>query len=812
MPEPGGPDGPNGQNGPDGWSGPDGPGGPAGPRGLRGLPGLPGGPGLPAGLTSRAILIGTSSYQDPAFTQLPAVANSLERMRRVLLDPELCGWSEDEVTVFRDPQNIKVLAPQLRRSIESTDGVLLLYYAGHGLLQPNAQLCLTFTDTNPTDPDVSSLTYEKVRDNLLGCPARVRIVILDCCHAGRATRALSGPGGAGIGALGGAHLDIEGTYILAAAEGPADVVPLEEQHRTATSFTRHLTGLVEEGVLGGPPLLSLGALFPHLRSRLAGHNLPLPTQSNTKSAYLFPFTRNAAWESATRALREYRTAMADALARAGRHGLDADALATALALSADSARAYLDGHWIVPADMLRDYLAVLGRHGCAPDRPARERLAELRTLAEAAAANDPAEVPALLARNHAQAREIRELRSALERERADAAAAAGASAKASAALEAADRARAESAAAAAREQQRAEEELDRLRDQVDHQRRQLVQATHYTRALESELTDVRHEADQISRELRVLRRQLNAMTAAPAVLPPPRAAETPLTAGATATTATAVGTDTGTGASAATESAPPSRTRPAPGPTTVPPTPRPARAAAPFAAPSAARWRRRFGRAYTSLSVDYLSRGSSGWGRFTERAVLLCGLAAVLGGITWGVLLRADATADVFAPPCAAAAAPAADCITTETGQVTDKNHHSSGDSDTWTLKVTHGTAHSSYDVGLTLYDSLRSGDSIDVKSWKGQVVRLEHAGHSDRVRPDFALDRLLAVLLVVAGLVVPVAVLLRAPVLRTAYVLAWCSFWEAFPGLTLITSTSWWALLAIPWGAIGLVSLAVLD
>ncbi|MFD0561513.1 caspase family protein [Kitasatospora saccharophila] len=471
---------------------------------------MPSPAGLPAGLTSRAILIGTTSYRDPAFSPLPAVANSLDRMREILLDPELCGWSEDEVTVFQDPENISALAPELRRLIETTDGVLLLYYAGHGLLQPNAQLCLTFTDTNPTDPDVSSLTYEKVRDNLLGCPARVRIVILDCCHAGRATRTLAGPGG---GALSEAHLDIEGTYILAAAEGPADVVPLAEQGTTPTSFTRHLTELVEEGVLGGPELLSLGALLPHLKIRLAGRKLPMPTQSNTNSSAHLPFTRNAAWAEATRALGEYRSTMADLLARGERHGLGPDRLADALALSPDSARAYLGGRWIVPEDVLRDYFAVLDAHGCGPYAYTRHRLPELRAIAEAAAANDPDEVPALLERNRAQAREIRELRGALSRERAD-------SAGAEAARAAADLVRTATADAAAREQQRADEELNRLREQVDRQRRQLDHASRYTRALESELTGVRLEADQIARELRVLRRQLHAMTEGPDAPPP----------------------------------------------------------------------------------------------------------------------------------------------------------------------------------------------------------------------------------------------------------------------------------------------------
>ncbi|MFJ4186464.1 caspase domain-containing protein [Kitasatospora sp. NPDC089509] len=772
-------------------------------------------PGLPAGLTSRAILIGTTTYRDPEFTELPAVARSLDRMRAILTDERLCGWSDDEVTVIQDPENIQELAPRLRRLIENTDGALLLYYAGHGLVRPNAQLCLTLTDTNPAEPDVSSLTFEKVRDNLLGCPARVRILILDCCHAGRATRSLSGPGSAGIGALGDTHLDIEGTYTLAAAEGTADVVPLPEQNTTPTSFTRHLAELVEEGVLGGPELLSLGFLFPHLKSRLARHNLPLPTQGNTKSSYLLPFTRNAAWEAAARALDEYRSTMAEILARNERRQLDLDLLADALSLSSDAAHAYLSGHWVASEEILRDYFAVLDAHDCAPHQQTKDRLAELRAIAEDSTANDPREVPALLERNRAQAREIRQLRGALARERSHTAEVVTAREEADRAQEAAALARAAADEEAEQRSRLAAEELKRLRKKVDAQRRQLVHASRYTRDAETELTALRREAERVERELRVLRRQVAAMMNDPGVPPQSVSADTADTTDSATTgrVPAPVPEPVPVGAGAATEE------EAAPGPT-PPSRPRSAGPPPPHATTTARRsWRHRLARSRSRRSRTTCAPGrrsgrSSEWSRPAQVVIVLIGLVVVGSGVFWGYLLRAEAVGDLSAKPCASAATGTGtgDCIAPETGRVTHKEHTTSNDSDTWTLTVARETAgNGDYDVGHALYDSVETGSTVDLKVWKGEVIRVEHAGHSDRVRESINWRQFLAFLLVATGIVLTVAVLKRAEFGETAFVVVWFSVWEVGPGMLFMNGTSWWTLLGLLWAAFGIAGLVMI-
>ena len=268
--------------------------------------------GIPA--DARAVLIGVSDYDHPGFPPIRAARNSLQAMRALLADPALCGWPPGQVTVIENPASAADLADQVADLAESTTGVLLLYYVGHGVLSTRGELCLTVTSTRPSRPQFSGLAWENVTYILHGCPARVRLVILDCCFAGQAIEALSTDGEPGLADI--AH--VNGVYTLTATtrNRPAHVVPPDQQDTACTSFTGELRGLIQSGIPGRSGPLTLGDIYPVLRQRLRDRGLPAPSQRGTDTAYLFPFTANAADQVQAHA----GPSTADAAALADHHG------------------------------------------------------------------------------------------------------------------------------------------------------------------------------------------------------------------------------------------------------------------------------------------------------------------------------------------------------------------------------------------------------------------------------------------------------------------------------------------------------------
>ncbi|MFD1539581.1 caspase, EACC1-associated type [Nonomuraea guangzhouensis] len=236
---------------------------------------------------SRAILIGVSAYDDKAFRPLPAAANSLDGLHQVLTDPNLCGWPAEQITLIPNPADVAGLVRTLRRLARDTTDVLLVYFVGHGIILQNGHLCLPLTGTDEGDPDVTGLEYERLRQALLDSPARVKVVILDCCYSGRAVQALSAEGVAD-------SAGIRGAYTLTASDHTAHVPPLGRQANACTSFTGELLDLVRTGLPDGPMWLTLDLLYPHLRQRLHSRGLPEPNQRGTDTAGRLVFTRNPA--------------------------------------------------------------------------------------------------------------------------------------------------------------------------------------------------------------------------------------------------------------------------------------------------------------------------------------------------------------------------------------------------------------------------------------------------------------------------------------------------------------------------------------
>src|SRR5262252_8403547 len=244
--------------------------------------------GLLAG--SRAVLVGVSAYEYAEFPPIRSARNSLEAMCSLLADPALCGWPPAWITVIANPISAVDLATQIADLAESTTGVLLLYYAGHGVLSASGELCLTVTSTRPDRPKISGLPWETLGEVLRGCAATVRVAILDCCFAGQATETLAG--GSELADI--AH--VEGVYTLAATtrNRAAHAPPPGQQDTVCTSFTGELQDLIQGGIPGKAPQLTFGDIYPVLRQRLQAKGLPVPSQRGTSAVDVFRFSANAA--------------------------------------------------------------------------------------------------------------------------------------------------------------------------------------------------------------------------------------------------------------------------------------------------------------------------------------------------------------------------------------------------------------------------------------------------------------------------------------------------------------------------------------
>ncbi len=221
---------------------------------------------------SHVVLLGAGRFRDPGLTDLPAVSENLLALRSRFTDPGTGVFAADNCVTVPDDASVAEAGRLVNRHAEQARDLLLVYYAGHGLIDDRGRLHLALHNTETSSLKYSALAVDLLREDIGAGPAEARVLILDCCFAGRAIDVM-----AADASLIGAQLEAAGTYTLASTTATAPAYAPHGQRFAA------FTGALLDA-LGNDTPLTMDEIYLRVDRELAARNLPRPQRRATNTA------------------------------------------------------------------------------------------------------------------------------------------------------------------------------------------------------------------------------------------------------------------------------------------------------------------------------------------------------------------------------------------------------------------------------------------------------------------------------------------------------------------------------------------------
>lgn len=235
---------------------------------------------LPAGPKRWALVVGVDEYHDPKFNNLSGAANDARSLADALT--RYAGFPGRQVTLLatdepgRQPTRANILK-RLDDLIADApkDGLLLLFFAGHGLSADKGRTYLLPSDAwvgnDPQLLEKTALNVEAVRDSIRKTGVRQVIVILDACR-NEPLRARSAAANVLTEAYTRAFdFDVRNREVVAFATIYATAVgqrAYEDGDRRQGYFTRALVEGMSGGAKNGRGEVTLAALVDYVQRRV----------------------------------------------------------------------------------------------------------------------------------------------------------------------------------------------------------------------------------------------------------------------------------------------------------------------------------------------------------------------------------------------------------------------------------------------------------------------------------------------------------------------------------------------------------------
>ncbi len=213
-----------------------------------------------------ALLIGISNYTSD-LNPLPSAVRDVEALRQVLIDPDIGGFLDSDVTVLMDAKKgaIETAIHQLF-SNRKKDDLLLFYFSGHGVVDSRGDFYLTSLSTRKNALRPTAVSSGYVHRAINDSRSRHQVVVLDCCFSGAFSKGMLAKSIDTVNVL--PKLGGEGRAIMTASE--SSQYTFEQEGFDLSLYTHFFVEGLRTGIadLDEDGYVSVGELHEYVQDKL----------------------------------------------------------------------------------------------------------------------------------------------------------------------------------------------------------------------------------------------------------------------------------------------------------------------------------------------------------------------------------------------------------------------------------------------------------------------------------------------------------------------------------------------------------------
>jgi hypothetical protein len=248
-----------------------------------------------------AVLIASSVFPDePQLADLVAPERDVNGIHEVLAAEK--GGVFDEVALLINQPSQKVRLAINRALRKATrDDQLLLYYSGHGKLDPTGKLCLAMCDTVLDALEASSIRIGEIKDFLDASKCKQVMLFLDCCYSGAVGKDFVARSAVDDQL----QIAAESAGICIMSASNAVQIALESAEQGLGVFTRHVIEGIKSGAAdqNGDGLVTFDELYDYVQKRVIADGHQRPQRWAFQAEGSLVLARSGNWDELRKQLR-----------------------------------------------------------------------------------------------------------------------------------------------------------------------------------------------------------------------------------------------------------------------------------------------------------------------------------------------------------------------------------------------------------------------------------------------------------------------------------------------------------------------------